>query len=89
MASINEPEEPMSREQIATAAKRLVNELPTIAAGVAAVLYIFGINLTEAQLDAAVDNIEGLLGFLIWLQVRRNINGPVTNYRLAHEPPTD
>lgn len=75
---------------LGTLAKRLMNELPTIAAGVAAVLYVVsGTEVDEGFLNGLVGNLEAVLGFVVWLQVRRNINGPVTNHDLATLPPQD
>ena len=67
--------------------ERALNELPTIAAGAGAVLYVFGIDITEATLAEATENVEGLIGFAIWLLVRANIAGPVTLARGSQDEP--
>ena len=87
MAFINEPEEPMSRDQAAAILKRTLNELPTIAAGAGAVLYVFGIDIGEATVADVVEQGEAVVGFAIWLLVRANIAGPVTLARRSQDEP--
>ena len=65
----------MDREQIAELLKRLLNELPTIAAAVAAVLYVFG---GDVDLTAVLERAEGIVGFVLWLLARQSLDGPVT-----------
>ena len=75
MALINEPEDQMDLDTLKAALKRLANELPTIAAGVAAVLYVVGL---ELDLDGIVERAEGIVAFVLWLLARQSVDGPVT-----------
>jgi len=75
VAFINEPEEPMSRDQAAAILKRTLNELPTIAAGTGAALYVIGL---DADLTGILERAEGIVGFALWLFARHQLAGPVT-----------
>ena len=77
MPFISEPED-IPVEAIEAALSRLVNELPTIAAGVVAVLYVFGTDVAEADVTAVLDHAEAVVGFGLWLFIRSRTDGPVT-----------
>jgi predicted benzoate:H+ symporter BenE len=57
---------------------RAVNELPTAVAGVAAILYVFGVDLAEATVADVVEQGEAVLAFALWLYVRSQTDGPAT-----------
>ena len=65
---------------------RLVNELPSIAVGFGAVLYVFGWDVSEAALADVVERAEAVVGVVLWLFVRGGIDGPVTRVRNEPEP---
>ena len=77
MPTLNEPEK-TPVEAIEAALSRLVNELPTIAAGIVAVLYVFGTDVAEADVSAVLDHAEAVVGFGLWLFIRSRTDGPVT-----------
>lgn len=57
--------------------QRLHNEWPTILAGLAALANALGVATPEEA--AEVGNVaESVLAFLVWLHVRRSVDGPVT-----------
>ena len=58
--------------------RRAANELPTVVAGVAAVLYIFGVQVPDDVLAQVTEQAEGLLAFAIWVYTRSQVDGPVT-----------
>lgn len=68
--------------------KRLVNELPTIAVAVWAVLNAFGVNVGEDQQATFVEAAQSVGAFAIWLLVRRNTDGPVTALSKPDRPGT-
>lgn len=54
----------------------MLNETPTMLVAVLTIL-----NVDKDTSDSIVQFIQGVFGFILWLLVRTNINGPVTLYK--------
>lgn len=65
--------------------ERLLNELPTIAVGVWAVLRVAGVDVDEETATSAVSAVEAVIGLALTVHVRRNVDGPVTLHKKSKE----
>jgi len=68
--------------------RRLLNELPTIAVAVWAVLNAFGITVGAEEQATFLGMAESFGALAIWLLVRRNTDGPVTALSKSDRPGT-
>lgn len=65
--------------------EKIVNELPTLAIAVWAILNAAGIDVTAEDQTAWIAGVESVLALAIWLLVRRRTDGPVTAYKQYKE----
>lgn len=65
--------------------ERVLNEWPTIVAGIAALVNALGLATTEQAVEVG-QVVESVLALAVWLHVRRSVDGPVTRRRTVQLP---